>query len=65
MPVKEESKDERELAFESYDNSIGNWDCACVDHLGSRCGHLLYGVVGAPARITLLGISGDVGHGAG
>ena len=63
--MKEEPNDERELAFEFDDNSAGNRDCAYVDYLGSRCRHMLYGVVGTPARISLLGVSGDVGHGAG
>ena len=59
MLVKEESKDERELDFESDDNNTGDRNRVGVDHMGSRCGYLLYGIVGASSWITLLGISGD------
>ncbi len=63
--MKEESKNERELDFESDDNNTGDRNRIGVDHMGSRCGYLLYGIVGASPWIALLGVSGDAGHGAG
>ena len=54
-------ENERKMAIEPYDTGTGDRYHSDLDHLGSPGRDLLHGVVGDPARSTLLCVSGVAG----